>query len=62
MFVLINGSARNLLVIERDFLQRRGRVGRLDQSAHFVLEGKRPLRACWAISAGYASSKSRNPT
>jgi hypothetical protein len=43
MSVLINGSARNLLVVERDFLQRRGRIKRLDQSAHFVLDGEAPL-------------------
>ena len=43
MSVLINGSARSVLVIEKDFLQRRGRIKRLDESTHFVLEGEAPL-------------------
>lgn len=62
MSVLINGSARDLTVIEDDFLRRRGRIKRLDRSAHFVLEVEAPLRACWAISAGYRSWRSRNLT
>jgi hypothetical protein len=43
MAVLINGPACNLRVIEMDFLQRKGRIKRLDQSTHFVLDGEAPL-------------------
>lgn len=43
MMVLINGPERCLPGIRRDFLQRRGRVRRLQQRAAFVLEGEAPL-------------------
>ena len=43
MSVVINGPVSNLLVVQMDFLERKGRIKRLVQSGHFVLEGEAPL-------------------
>ena len=43
MSVVINGPVCSLLVVQMDFLERKGRIKRLVQSGHFVLEGEAPL-------------------
>jgi hypothetical protein len=43
MSVVVNGPACSLLDVQMDFLERKGRIERLAQSAHFVLEGEAPL-------------------
>jgi len=43
MTVLINAPTHCMSVIQRDFLQRRGRTNRLRRRISFVLEGEAPL-------------------
>jgi hypothetical protein len=43
MSVLINGPARYLSIVKKDFLWRRGRIKRLNQEEPFILEGEAPL-------------------
>ena len=43
MTVLLNGPARHVAIVERDFLRRRGRIRRLDQRGSFILEGEATL-------------------
>lgn len=43
MTVLINGPEHSLPTIKKDFLQRRGRIRRLQRRAFFILEGEAPL-------------------
>jgi hypothetical protein len=43
MAVLINGRTRYLSIIKKDFLERRGRISRLNQGEPFILQGEAPL-------------------
>jgi len=43
MTVLINGSERYQPLVQRDFLQRRGRIKQVQERGPFVLEGEAPL-------------------
>jgi len=43
MTVLLNGPARHVAIVERDFLRRHGRIKRLDQRGSFILEGEATL-------------------
>lgn len=43
MTVLVNASERYQAFVERDFLERRGRIKQVQQRGPFVLEGEAPL-------------------